>query len=33
MPDGFDSSSTNIARDHGVGNERRSMAIAWGRSA
>jgi hypothetical protein len=33
IPDGFDSSSTNIASDHGVGNERRSIAIACGRSA
>ena len=26
MPDGLDSSSTNIASDHGVGNTRRSIA-------
>ena len=32
-PEGFDSSSTNIASDHGVGNERRSIAITCGRSA
>jgi hypothetical protein len=25
-PDGRESSKTNIARDHGVGNERRSIA-------
>jgi len=27
MPLGLDNSSTNIASDHGVGNERRSIAI------
>ena len=31
-PDGLDSSSTNIASDHGVGNARRSIAITCGRS-
>ena len=31
-PDGFESSSTNIASDHGVGNARRSIAITCGRS-
>ena len=29
----FDSSSTNIASDQGVGNARRSMAMTCGRSA
>ena len=29
---GFDSSSTNIASDHGAENERRSIAITEGRS-
>src|SRR5436190_14034031 len=29
---GFDSSSTNIASDHGAGNARRSIAITSGRS-
>src|ERR687886_142817 len=33
MPDGLESSSTNIASDHGVGNARRSIAITCGRSA
>ena len=33
MPLGLDSSSTNIARDHGVGNARRSIAMTCGRSA
>ena len=33
MPDGFESSRTNIASDHGVGNARRSIAITCGRSA
>jgi hypothetical protein len=33
MPDGFDSSSTNIASDHGVGKARRSIAMTCGRSA
>src|SRR3954462_10992416 len=33
MPEGFESSSTNIASDHGVGNARRSIAITCGRSA
>ncbi len=32
MPDCLDSSSTNIASDHGVGNTRRSIAITCGRS-
>ena len=32
IPDGFESSSTNIASDHGVGNERRSIASTAGRS-
>ena len=32
MPDGFESSSTNIASDQGVGKERRSIAITAGRS-
>jgi hypothetical protein len=32
MPDGFESSSTNIASDHGVGNDRRSMERTDGRS-
>src|SRR5919108_2138948 len=33
MPDGFESSSTNMASDHGVVNARRSMATTCGRSA
>src|SRR5437016_13119246 len=33
MLDGFDSSSTNIASDHGAGNGRRSTAITCGRFA
>src|SRR3954470_9964681 len=33
MPEGFESSSTNIARDHGVVNARRSTAITCGRAA
>ena len=33
MPDGLDSSSTNIASDHGVVNARRSIATTCGRSA
>ena len=33
IPEGFDSSSTNIASDQGVGNARRSIAITCGRSA
>ena len=33
MPDGLESSSTNIASDHGVGNARRSIAMTCGRSA
>ena len=32
IPDGFESSSTNIASDHGVVNERRSIASTDGRS-
>ena len=32
MLDGLDSSSTNMASDHGVGNARRSMPITCGRS-
>ena len=32
MPDGLESSSTNIASDQGVGNERRSIASTAGRS-
>jgi hypothetical protein len=32
MPDGFESSSTNIASDQGAGNERRSIEITEGRS-
>ena len=32
IPDGFESSSTNIASDHGVWNERRSIASTVGRS-
>ena len=31
-PLGLDSSSTNIASDHGVANERRSIEITAGRS-
>ncbi len=30
MPDGLESSSTNIASDHGVGNARRSIATTCG---
>ena len=33
MPDGFESSSTNIASDHGVGNERRSIESTAGQVA
>ncbi len=33
IPDGLESSSTNIASDQGVGNARRSIAMTWGRSA
>ena len=32
IPDGLESSSTNIASDHGVGNARRSIEMTWGRS-
>jgi hypothetical protein len=32
MPEGLESSSTNMARDQGVGNERRSIEITAGRS-
>ena len=32
MPEGLESSSTNIASDHGVGKERRSIEITAGRS-
>src|SRR6266513_1369556 len=32
MPDGFESSRTNIASDQGVGKERRSIEITEGRS-
>jgi hypothetical protein len=32
MLDGFESSSTNIASDHGVGKARRSIARTAGRS-
>ena len=32
MPEGLESSSTNIASDHGEGNERRSIEITAGRS-
>ena len=32
IPEGFESSSTNIASDHGVWNERRSIASTDGRS-
>ena len=32
IPDGFESSSTNIASDHGVWNERRSIESTAGRS-
>ena len=31
-PEGLDSSSTNIASDHGVGNARRSIEMTCGRS-
>jgi hypothetical protein len=31
-PEGRESSETNIARDHGVGKERRSIAKTCGRS-
>jgi len=33
IPAGFESSSTNMASDQGVGNARRSIAITCGRSA
>jgi hypothetical protein len=32
MPEGLESSSTNIASDHGVSNERRSIDSAAGKS-
>jgi hypothetical protein len=32
MPEGLESSSTNIASDHGVGKERRSIEMTAGRS-
>jgi hypothetical protein len=32
IPDGLDSSSTNIASDHGVGKARRSIEMTCGRS-
>jgi hypothetical protein len=32
MPDGLESSRTNIASDQGVGKERRSMEMTEGRS-
>jgi hypothetical protein len=32
IPDGLESSSTNIASDHGVWKERRSIASTAGRS-
>ncbi len=32
IPEGLESSSTNIASDHGVGNARRSIPITCGRS-
>jgi hypothetical protein len=33
MPEDLESSSTNMASDHGVVKARRSIAMTWGRSA